>query len=44
MLAQKALNCFIEEAVLNSKALASTKTDGKESKTDTYNHVRKEIE
>ena len=44
MLAQSVLNSFIEEAVLNSKALASTKTDGKESKTDTYNYVRKEIE
>ncbi|CAK0783493.1 hypothetical protein CVIRNUC_006692 [Coccomyxa viridis] len=38
------LNSFIEEAVLNSKALASTKVDSKESKTDTYNYVRKEIE
>lgn len=44
VLAQKVLNSFIEEAVLNSKALASTKPDSKESKTDTYNYVRKEIE
>ena len=44
VLVQKSLNSFIEEAVLNSKALASTKTDSKESKTDTYNYVRKEIE
>ena len=44
VLAQKVLNSFIEEAVLNSKALASTKIDSKESKTDTYIYVRKEIE
>ena len=44
VLAQEVLNSFIEEAVLNSKALASTKVDSKESKTDTYNYVRKEIE
>lgn len=41
---QEALNAFIEEAVLNSKALASTKADSKGRQGDVYNSVRKEIE
>jgi len=38
------LNAFIEEAVLNSKALASTKADSKGRQGDVYNSVRREIE
>ncbi|CAL5220592.1 g2632 [Coccomyxa viridis] len=38
------LNAFIEEAVFNSKALASTKADSKGRQGDVYNSVRKEIE
>ena len=41
---QEALNAFIEEAVFNSKALASTKADSKGRQGDVYNSVRKEIE
>lgn len=41
---QAELNAFIEDAVLNSKALASSKADSKGNMKDTYHHVRKEIE
>ena len=41
---QEELNAFIEEAVFNSKALASTKADSKGRQGDVYNSVRKEIE
>ena len=43
-LMQEELNAFIEEAVFNSKALASTKADSKGRQGDVYNSVRKEIE
>jgi hypothetical protein len=38
------LNKFIEEAVLNSKALISSKADSRGRQDDVYNSVRREIE
>lgn len=38
------LNKFIEEAVLNSKALVSSKADSRGRQEDVYNSVRREIE
>jgi hypothetical protein len=43
-LMQAQLNNFIEEAVLNSKALISSKADSRGRQEDVYNSVRREIE